>query len=79
MGRIFWPEVESNATFFKGGSNDGKTQEFLTPGFILGKCALHPADPKARAGLAVGAGMQIAASHYHAYNHALVVTTRWIF
>ncbi len=79
IGKLFWPEVESNATFYKGGTNDGKTQEFLTPGLIVGKCGLHPSDPKSRPGLAVGAGMQIAASHFHTFNHGLVMTARWIF
>jgi hypothetical protein len=79
VGKLFWPEIESNATFYKGGTNDGKTQEFLTPGLIVGKCALHPSDPKSRPGLAVGAGMQIATSRFHSYNHGLVMTARWIF
>jgi hypothetical protein len=79
IGRLFWPEIESNATFYKGGSNDGKTQEFVTPGMIVGKCALHPGDPKSRPGLAFGAGMQIATSRFHSYNHAVVLTARWIF
>jgi hypothetical protein len=79
VGKIFWPELESNATFYKGGPNDGKTQEFVTPGLIVGKCALHPSEPKSRPGLAVGVGMQIATSHFHTYNHGLVVSTRWIF
>jgi hypothetical protein len=79
IGKLFWPELESNATFYKGGTNDGKMQEFLTPGLIVGKCALHPSDPKSRSGLAIGAGMQIAASHFHTFNHGLVLTARWIF
>jgi hypothetical protein len=79
IGKLFWPEIESNSTFYKGGANDGKTQEFITPGMIIGKCALHPSDPKSRPGLAFGAGMQIATSHFHTYNHELVLTTRWIF
>jgi hypothetical protein len=79
VGKLFWPELESNATFYKGGTNDGKMQEFVTPGMIVGKCALHPADAKSRPGLAFGAGMQIATSHFHAYNHALVLTARWIY
>lgn len=79
VAKLFWPELESNATFYKGGSNDGKTQEFITPGLIVGKCALHPSDPKSRPGLAFGAGMQIATSKVHSYNHALVLTARWIF
>jgi hypothetical protein len=32
LRKLFWPEIESNATFFKGGPNEGKTQEFITPG-----------------------------------------------
>ena len=79
LGKLFWPELESNATFYKGGTNDGKKQEFITPGIIIGKCGLHPGDPKSRPGLAFGGGMQIAASHFHTYNHALILTARWIF
>jgi hypothetical protein len=78
-GKIFWPELESNATFYKGGTNDGKMQEFITPGLIIGKCGLHPGDKKSRPGLAFGGGMQIATSHFHSYNHSLILTARWIF
>jgi hypothetical protein len=79
IGKLFWPEIESNATFYKGGTNDGKTQEFITPGMIVGKCALHPSDPRSRPGLAFGAGVQIATSEFHTYNHEVVLTARWIF
>jgi hypothetical protein len=79
VAKYFWPEVESNATFYKGGPNDGKTQEFITPGLLIGKCGLHPADAKSRPGLAFGAGMQIATSKFHSYNHELIMTARWIF
>ena len=79
IGKLFWPEIESNSTFYKGGPNDGKTQEFITPGMIIGKCGLHPSDPKSRPGLAFGGGMQIATSRFHSYNHALILTARWIF
>src|SRR5580658_9375716 len=77
VGKLFWPELESNATFFKGGPNDGKTQEFITPGLIIGKCGLHPTDAKSRPGLTFGGGMQIATSQLHTYNHALILTARW--
>jgi hypothetical protein len=79
IGKLFWPEIESNATFYKGGANDSKTQEFITPGIIIGKCALHPSDPKSRPGLAFGAAMQIATSQFHAYNYELALTARWVF
>jgi hypothetical protein len=77
--KIFWPELESNATFYKGGTNDGKIQEFITPGILIGKCALHPGDKQSRPGLTFGGGMQIAASQLHTYNHELILTARWIF
>jgi hypothetical protein len=79
IAKLFWPELESNATFFKGGPNDGKTQEFITPGLIIGKCGLHPTDAKSRPGLTFGGGMQIATSKLHTYNHSLILTARWIF
>ena len=79
IGKLFWPELESNATFYHGGTNDGKKQEFIMPGIIIGKCGLHPKDAKSRPGLAFGGGMQIATSHFHSYNHGLVLTARWIF
>ncbi len=77
--KYFWPEMESNATYFVGGANDGKMQEFVMPGIMAGKFALHPGVPHSRPGIAIGGGMQIATSHFHAYNHALVITARWLF
>jgi hypothetical protein len=77
--KVFWPELESNATYYKGGANDGKKQEFITPGLLIGKLALHPGDKQSRPGLTFGGGMQIATSRFHSYNHELVLTARWIF
>lgn len=79
--RFFWPEVESNATFYKGGANDGKTAEFVTPGIIIGRIPLtHNAEGKpGRMGLTFGAGEQIAVTHFHTYNHAAVITARLPF
>jgi hypothetical protein len=79
VAKLFWPELESNATFYKGGTNDGKIQEFITPGLIVGRCGLHPNDAKSRPGLAFGGGMQFATSRFHTYNHSLILTARWIF
>ena len=70
-GKFLWPEVEANASFFKGGPNDGKKQIFITPGLLLGRFPIHN-----RVGLTLGGGMQIAASHYHQYNQALIFTAR---
>lgn len=68
-----WPQLEFNSTYFAGGPNDGRVQTFATPGAI----ARFPL--RRRLGLVVGAGMQIATSHYHSYNHALMVTARLPF
>lgn len=71
VGRFLWPEFEVNSSFFRGGPNDSKKQTFLTPGILFGRFPIHN-----RIGLTLGAGMQIAASRYHQYNHALIFTGR---
>ena len=77
-GRFFWPEMELNTTSYKGGSNDGNTAIFATPGLIIGRIPLsHAAVGKpGRLGLTFGAGQQIAVTHFHTYNHATVITLR---
>lgn len=79
LGKYLWPEVESNATWFYGGKNDGKMQNFLTPGITTTRFKFHPSDAKSRTGIALGAGMQIASSHFHTFNHGLVFSCRFIF
>jgi hypothetical protein len=69
-----WPEFEVNSVFWKGGTQDGKKQTVLTAGLILGRFKLH-----GRVLLSIGAGYQVAASHYHAYNRAAVITVRFPF
>jgi hypothetical protein len=69
--RFLWPEVEFNSSFYKGGANDGKSQAFATPGLIIGRIPLHN-----RTGLTFGAGEQIALTHFHTYNHSLILTIR---
>jgi hypothetical protein len=78
--RTLSPQLESNTTFLIGGSNDGKAQNFITPGVIAGRFHLTAGEtPARRPQLTVGAGMQIAATHFHAYNHAVVLTSRLYF
>jgi hypothetical protein len=76
--RFFWPEVESNSTFAKGGSASGDKASFITPGLIVGRLPLsHKADGKpGRLGFTVGAGEQIALTKYRTYNHATILTFR---
>lgn len=78
IGKYFWPEIEANASYFRGGANDGRNQVFVTPGVMVSKIRLRP-DPGSRLGLVFGGGMQIATSHYHSYNHNLILTGRLTF
>ncbi len=79
LGKYLWPEIGANTTYFIGGKNDGRSQNFVTPGITTSRVKFHPKDERRRLGLAVGAGMQIATSGFHAYNHQLVLTSRLIF
>jgi hypothetical protein len=73
VGHAFFPEVEFNTTFYKGGPNDGKVQNFVTPG-LVGRWKIHN-----RLGITLGAGMQIATSAYHSYDHGLILSARMQF
>jgi hypothetical protein len=79
ISKYVWPQLESNTTYFFAGKNDGKKQNFLTPGILFSKFKLRPGDEQSRIGVAFGAGMQIATSQFHTYNHELAFTSRLIF
>ena len=72
--RKFWPEVELNSTFFQDGKNDGKKQNFVTPGLIIGRLHLWK-----RVGFTIGGGYQIATTHFHANNHNAILSIRFPF
>ncbi len=76
--KIFWPEIENNATFFHGGPNDGRVQNFISPGLVVSPLKLS-SDPKNRLGFILGIGEQIATTHFYTYNHALMLDARFIF
>jgi hypothetical protein len=78
VGNYLWPEVEVNSSYYHGGVNDGKNQTFLTLGIMMSKIKLRR-DPRDRLGLVMGAGMQIATSSFHSYNHGFVITGRVTF
>jgi hypothetical protein len=79
FGRYFTPEVELNSTRYFGGSRDGRTQTFLSPGIVMGKFPIRPASDRSRMGLVGGVAFQTAVTHYHTYNHALVMSLRLAF
>jgi Putative MetA-pathway of phenol degradation len=78
IGKLFWPEVEDNASFFLGGPRNGLMQNFLTPGLVVSKFKLEK-DPQNRLAVMFGGGMQIATSGFHTFNHGLVLTARMLF
>jgi hypothetical protein len=72
--RKFWPEVELNSTFFQDGKNDGRKQNFVTPGLVMGRFRLA-----GRVGFTIGGGYQIATTQFHTSNHNAVLSIRFPF
>jgi hypothetical protein len=76
--KIFWPEIENNTTFYHGGPNDGRVQNFISPGIVVSPLKLT-SDPKSRLGFILGIGEQIATTHFHTFNHGLMLDARFVF
>ena len=72
-----WLEVENNSCFYFSGSHDGKMQNLVTPGvfYVVRRKEWKPTHPF----LIFDAGMQIATSSYHAYNHNMISEMRLLF
>ncbi len=80
--RYLWIEDEFNSTFYKGGSNDGRQQTFNTPGVFLSRLPLvrgKVVGASDRLSLTLGAGEQIALTHFNTYNHSPIFTGRLRF
>ena len=75
--RFLWPEVELNGTSWRDGEHLGENQIFITPGVVLGRFPLHALYN--RLGLTIGAGVQVAATHYRQYDHGWTVSMRMPF
>lgn len=75
--RSWWMEIENNATYYHGGTHDSKMQNFITP------AAFYVVRPKEWSALhpffIVDAGMQVATSGFHTYNHNLITEVRMLF
>jgi hypothetical protein len=72
-GKI-WPMLELNSTSWSGGTLNGKREVFLTPGLVVGSFPLME-----RLHLGLGAGMQIAVSKFHRYDHRWIASVRLPF
>jgi hypothetical protein len=68
------PELEMNATFYHNGPNAGKQQVFLSPGVVAGRFPIWR-----RLSFTGGVGVQIAATHFHTYNHGWILSARLPF
>lgn len=78
VGKMFWPELETNSAYYSLGPHAGMNQTFVTPGVMVSRIKLS-SNETSRLALIFGGGIQIATSHYHAYNHELVFTSRISF
>jgi hypothetical protein len=70
----FWPEIELNSTFFQQGEHGGMSQNFVTPGLVIGRLHLWN-----RVGFTFGGGYQIATTHFHTNNHNAILSIRFPF
>jgi hypothetical protein len=71
IGRLLVPELESNMLAYQSGPSHGQKQLYLLPGLIVGRFPVTRS-----AALSFGVGMQIAATHDHAFNHNLIFSVR---
>lgn len=78
VGRYFTPELEVNTTRYFGGTRDGKTQTFVSPGIVVGKLPIRRVEGS-RFGITVGAGFQTAVTSFHTYNHSFATSVRFVF
>jgi hypothetical protein len=69
-----WPELEVNSTFYETGPNAGNEQVFLTPGLGFGRIRLGKGFRFSSA-----AGLQIAATRFHTYDHRWMISERISF
>lgn len=63
-----WPELEVNSTLYRTGPHAGNQQVFLTPGLGFGRAHLRKGFR-----FSTAAGLQIAVTGFHTYDH------RWMF
>jgi hypothetical protein len=74
VAQRFWPDLETNSTFFVDGPHSGNQQTFLTPGLVIG-----PFQIAQRLHIAPAFGIQIAATHFHQYDHRWIWSMRFPF
>jgi hypothetical protein len=74
LGKVVWPEIEANYTYYPNGEHEGKEQLFLTPGVIFGRFPLWQ-----RLAMSVGLGYQVAVTSKPTYGNNFILTARLPF
>ncbi len=74
LGRVLWPELELNYTYWPNGAHTGKNQVFVTPGVVVGRFPIWR-----RLAMVVGAGYQMAVTARPLYDHAVILSGRLPF
>jgi len=69
--KYFWPEFETNYTWYSYGARTGRNQLLLTPGLIVGKFPLNN-----RFGLTIAAGDAVAVTRYRSLNSRWIASAR---
>jgi hypothetical protein len=76
-GAHAWFDVEDNALFVRGGPDDGKAQNLISPGafYVLRRADRASTHPE----MIFDCGMQLATSEFHYYNRNLITEVRVAF
>ncbi len=74
IAKYVWPEFEFNYSYWPDGLREGRSQLYMTPGFIFGRVPLS-----SRFGLTVGAGYQMANTSKPNNDHAFISNARLRF
>ncbi len=74
IAKKIWPELETNTTYYVDGPHSGEQTTYLTPGLLVGSFQLA-----GRLHIEPGMGIQIAATHFHLYDHRWIWTMRFPF
>lgn len=69
-----WPEMEVSSNFFKDGPSDDRSQVYVAPGITAGRYPIH-----GHLTLTLGAGYEIAATHFHSFAHQAIFSVRMLF
>jgi hypothetical protein len=74
VGKVIWPQLEANYTYWPDGATEGRNQLFLTPGIIFGRFPIWK-----RLRFVIGAGYQVAVTQHPVYHNNFIVTVRTPF